>query len=116
MIIGIAWVLFVAFMMGRREKRRLASLSLPETASVSISLPEAASVGAAAVPSGIAPNAYADGEDEADGALHAHGGERRIALEKPWLFWFNTALTVALIICLWIGVQAWATTRGGSNC
>ena len=23
-----------------------------------------------------------------------------IALEKPWLFWFNTALTVALIICL----------------
>jgi citrate-Mg2+:H+ or citrate-Ca2+:H+ symporter, CitMHS family len=90
MIAGIAWVLFVAFMMGRREKRRLASLSLPE----------AASVGAAAVPSGIAPNTYADGDDEVDGALHAHGGERRIALEKPWLFWFNTALTVALIICL----------------
>src|SRR3954466_16041913 len=100
MIVGIAWVLFVAFMMGRREKRRLASLSLPGTASVRISLPEAASVGAASVPSGIAPNAYPDGDDEADGALHAHGGERRIALEKPWLFWFNTALTVALIICL----------------
>src|SRR3954465_14520549 len=30
MIVGIAWVLFVAFMMGRREKRRLTLISLPE--------------------------------------------------------------------------------------
>jgi CitMHS family citrate-Mg2+:H+ or citrate-Ca2+:H+ symporter len=98
MIAGIAWVLFVAFIFGRREKRRLALISLPEAELNS--LPKAASVGAAAVPPGTASNAYPDGDDEADGALHAHGGERRIALEKPWLFWFNTALTVALIICL----------------
>ena len=30
MIAGIAWVLFVAFIIGRREKRRLALISLPE--------------------------------------------------------------------------------------
>src|SRR4051795_2411440 len=30
MVVGILWVLFVAFMMGRREKRRLTLISLPE--------------------------------------------------------------------------------------
>ena len=59
MVAGIAWVLFVAFMMGRREKRRLAIHSLPETESNSS--PEAASVGAAAVPPGVASNAYPTG-------------------------------------------------------
>jgi CitMHS family citrate-Mg2+:H+ or citrate-Ca2+:H+ symporter len=31
---------------------------------------------------------------------HAPVGDRRIALERPWLFWFNTALTVVLIVAL----------------
>ena len=69
MAAGILWVLFVAFMLGRREKRRLG----------------------AAVP------ADASHEDE---AVPERDGAGKIALEKPWLFWFNTALTVALVICL----------------
>src|SRR3954451_3959229 len=58
MIVGILWVLGVAWFLGRRERTRIGIATLPGTASVRISLPEAASVGAASVPSGIAPNAY----------------------------------------------------------
>lgn len=75
MIAGISWVLLVAWILGRRERARLGVVAL-----------DGAVAGA--------------DEDESDGALHAHAGERKIALERPWLFWFDTALTVLLIVAL----------------
>ncbi len=80
MIAGMLWVLFAAFLLGRRERARL----------------------------GWAPGVVlkaTDSADESDGALHAHGGERKVALEKPWLFWFNTVLTIVLIVCLLAAVM-----------
>lgn len=74
MLAGIVWVLFAAWFLGRRERARLGW-----TPGVLLATPE---------------------EDESDGALHAHAGERKIALEKPWLFWFNAALTVSLVLAL----------------
>lgn len=74
MLVGVVWVLFAAWLLGRRERARLGWTS-------------GATLAAAE-------------EDETDGALHAHAGEPKIALEKPWLFWFNTALTTVLIIAL----------------
>ncbi|APT59694.1 MAG: citrate transporter [Azospirillum brasilense] len=88
MLAGIAWVLVVAYVLGRRERARLgvATLdALPATA------PRPASLSAAV------PGA---GEDMSDRIADAKAGERRIALERPWLFWFNTALTVVLIAAL----------------
>ncbi len=93
MLVGILWVLTVAYIFGRRERARLGIAALdylpaePQPTSLS-----------AAVPGGNA--AIGPDEDESDGALHAHAGERKVALERPWLFWFNTVLTVMLIIAL----------------
>jgi len=93
MLVGILWVLTVAYIFGRRERARLGIAALdylpaePQPASLS-----------AAVPGSNA--AIGPDEDESDGALHAHAGERKVALERPWLFWFNTVLTVVLIIAL----------------
>ena len=88
MLAGIAWVLVVAYVLGRRERARLgvATLdALPATA------PRPASLSAAV------PGA---GEDMSDRIADTAAGGRRIALERPWLFWFNTALTVVLIAAL----------------
>ena len=93
MLVGILWVLTVAYIFGRRERARLGIAALdylpaePQPASLS-----------AAVPGSNA--AIGPDEDESDGALHAHASERKVALERPWLFWFNTVLTVVLIIAL----------------
>jgi citrate-Mg2+:H+ or citrate-Ca2+:H+ symporter, CitMHS family len=88
MVVGILWVLVVAYILGRRERARLGIALLDDLPAP----PRPASLSAAA--SGAAD------EDEADGALHAHLSERKIALERPWLFWFNTLLTVVLIVAL----------------
>jgi citrate-Mg2+:H+ or citrate-Ca2+:H+ symporter, CitMHS family len=93
MLVGILWVLFVAYIFGRRERARLGIASLdylpaePQPAPLSSAVPGS---NAAIQPDG----------DESDGALHAHADERKIALDRPWLFWFNTVLTVLLIIAL----------------
>ena len=93
MLVGILWVLFVAYIFGRRERARLGIASLdylpaePQPASLSSAVPGSNAA--------IQPD-----EDESDGALHAHADERKIALDRPWLFWFNTVLTVLLIIAL----------------
>jgi citrate-Mg2+:H+ or citrate-Ca2+:H+ symporter, CitMHS family len=92
MLVGILWVLAVAYILGRRERARLGIASLDDMPAG----PRPASLSAAA--SG-APVGTAE-EDESDGSVHAHAGERKIALERPWLFWFNTALTVALVAAL----------------
>lgn len=87
MLVGILWVLAVAYILGRRERARLGvgALGGGQPAPAAASLSDAASLA---------------GESEAGGAVHVHPGERRIALERPWLFWFNTALTLALVAAL----------------
>ncbi len=93
MLVGILWVLTVAYIFGRRERARLGIAAHdylpaePQPASLSAAVPDSNA--------GIGPD-----DDESDGALHAHAGERKVALERPWLFWFNTVLTVVLIIAL----------------
>ena len=91
MLVGILWVLFVAYIFGRRERARLGIASLDYLPAE----PQPAPLSSAVSGSAIRPE-----EDESDGALHAHAGERKVALEKPWLFWFNTVLTVLLVIAL----------------
>jgi CitMHS family citrate-Mg2+:H+ or citrate-Ca2+:H+ symporter len=90
MLVGILWVLFVAYVFGRRERARIGVVALDGAPTE----PRPVSLSAAAVPTAGAE------DDESDGSLHAHPGERKIALERPWLFWFNTVLTVVLIVAL----------------
>src|SRR3954451_185711 len=85
MLVGIRWVLGVAWLLGRRERARVGAASLDDAPAG----PRPASLSAAVV-----------GENESDGSIHAHAGERKIALERPWLYWFNAALTVALVVAL----------------
>ena len=99
MLAGILWVLAVAYFLGRREWARLGIASLDALPAAG---PRPASL-SAAVPLGTGPSGA--GEDMPDGmssiqAGHAPAGERKIALERPWLFWFNTVLTVVLIVAL----------------
>ena len=93
MAVGILWVLGVAWFLGRRERARIGVATLPTAAAG----PRPASLSAAAVPGAAAAGSD---EDESDGSLHSHAGERKIALERPWLFWFNAALTVGLVVAL----------------
>lgn len=88
MLAGIAWVLVVAYVLGRRERARLGVATLD---ALPATVPRPASLSAAV------PGA---GEDMSDRIADAKAGDRRIALERPWLFWFNTALTVVLIAAL----------------
>ena len=91
MLVGILWVLFVAYIFGRRERARLGIASLDYLPAEPQPAPLSSAVSGSADPTD---------EDESDGALHAHAGERKVALERPWLFWFNTVLTVLLVIAL----------------
>jgi CitMHS family citrate-Mg2+:H+ or citrate-Ca2+:H+ symporter len=91
MVVGILWVLAVAYILGRRERTRLGIIGLDDMPPG----PRPASLSAAATPAvGTAD------EDESDGSVHEHPGERKVALERPWLFWFNALLTVVLVIAL----------------
>lgn len=87
MIVGILWLLAVAYILGRRERARL-GVGAPDRERIA---PTAASLSAAANPAA---------RSEADGAVHAYPGERKVGLDRPWLFWFNTAPTVALVVAL----------------
>jgi CitMHS family citrate-Mg2+:H+ or citrate-Ca2+:H+ symporter len=88
MVVGILWVLLVAYILGRKERQRLGVISLEAPAGG-----RASAVQQAANPGG-------DTDDEADGSLHAHPSERRDAARAPWVFWFNAGLTAALVIAL----------------
>ena len=91
MVVGILWVLAVAYILGRRERTRLGVIALDDMPPE----PRPASLSAAATPAvGTAD------ENESDGSVHEHPGERKVALERPWLFWFNALLTVVLVIAL----------------
>jgi citrate-Mg2+:H+ or citrate-Ca2+:H+ symporter, CitMHS family len=70
MLVGILWVLFVAYIFGRRERVRLGIASLDYLPAE----PQPAPLSSAVSGSAIRPE-----EDESDGALHAHAGERKVA-------------------------------------
>lgn len=70
MATGMAWVIFVAYMLGKRERKRLGVIELADSSS------EAASEAAAAA-------------ETADDSL-----------KRPRLIWFNLLLTVVLMVCL----------------
>jgi CitMHS family citrate-Mg2+:H+ or citrate-Ca2+:H+ symporter len=92
MAVGILWVLAVAYILGRRERARLGTVTPARISPI----PQPASLSAAATPGSV--NTTSD--DESDGSVHAHLGERKVALERPWLFWFNALLTAGLVIAL----------------
>ncbi|MBL9215036.1 MAG: CitMHS family transporter [Opitutaceae bacterium] len=74
MVFGSAWVIFVAWVFGRRERRRLGVL------------------GADAL------------RDLHASALNRQEYEREQGVRRPRLLWFNLLLTVALMTCLMLGV------------
>ncbi|MCX6951791.1 MAG: CitMHS family transporter [Verrucomicrobia bacterium] len=74
MVVGAAWVVFVAWLFGRRERRRLG-------------------VTAGAVPADLPASADRGAEFV-----------RAQAARRPRLFWFNLALTAALMVALVLGV------------
>jgi CitMHS family citrate-Mg2+:H+ or citrate-Ca2+:H+ symporter len=74
MIAGACWVVLVAWMFGRRERARLGILPASEMRDVHAS------------------------------ALTATEYQQEKSIRRPKLFWFNLALTIALMACLVIGI------------
>lgn len=74
MVVGAGWVVFVAWMFGRRERQRLGVIDAGAMADVAAS---------------------ADSRAEF---------ERERSIRRPKLFWFNLALTCALMVALVAGV------------
>ncbi|MGG1663587.1 CitMHS family transporter [Brevibacillus sp. NRS-1366] len=70
MIAGIAWVIIVAYILGKRERKRLGIIELGED----------------------------HGESMAGGEIAAAGAE--VSLKRPRLIWFNLLLTIALMLGL----------------
>ncbi|GJE03097.1 CitMHS family transporter [Methylobacterium isbiliense] len=87
MAVGIVWVLVVAYILGRRERTRLGLAGRPGGTAA----PQPASLSAASNPVADLPQ---DGDDLVPAA------EGKVALERPWLFWFNAVLTVVLVVAL----------------
>ncbi|OON62223.1 citrate:proton symporter [Massilia sp. KIM] len=120
MAVTALWVLFVAYVLGLRERKRLGAVVLPREA-----IPVAAGMGALqpsyagmAMPAHAAPGAgdearakplaMAAGGATSDGAPGAGGAGPEIALgepgtARPRLIWVNFALTVLLLVLLILG-------------
>lgn len=91
-VAGVVTVLVVAWLLGRREQRRLAGV--PElTQQVQGATTGGGSRTVAVDGGGTGPASGAGGEGP-------DGGEAGEELRRPRLFWFNVALTVAVIACL----------------
>lgn len=96
--VGIVVAIGVAWLLGRREQRRLARVNAdiaePSRAGV-------ASGGAGSVPGGEPPDT-----DRVPGGTSrtAAGEETAEELRRPRLLWFNAVLTIAVIACLVAGV------------
>lgn len=88
---GIAWVLVASYLLGRRERDRLAALS-----------PTTSTAAASAEPSRQATPTTADApEPEAFRSPGDGPGTVRVApLPQTWLNVFNLLLTLALVVCL----------------
>ncbi|MFJ4716977.1 CitMHS family transporter [Streptomyces sp. NPDC088785] len=104
---GLAFVLVLAYVLGRRERRRLGHLSLPGDGAAG-TVPQAADekvlVGAgAAAGSGTGTNGAAAGSapsfrDEDGGSFTGLDPDRPTL--RPRLYWFNALLTVVLLAAM----------------
>ncbi|MFM9695320.1 CitMHS family transporter [Streptomyces europaeiscabiei] len=110
--LGIAWVLVASYLLGRRERNRLAALSPHGPATDACEGEDtwddrepaaSAPVTATTEPESSRPAtaATADGERQALGASGDGPGTVRVPpLPRTWLNTFNLLLTLALVICL----------------
>ncbi|MFD8326717.1 CitMHS family transporter [Streptomyces lydicus] len=113
--VGLVAVFALAYVLGRRERKRLGVLTLGDVATVTEAVEEKETeqvlVGAGAGAKGGAPAAArpatggsaAPGSDGADGSvqdLDLQGLDPRRPTLRPKLYWFNAALTVALLTLL----------------
>lgn len=98
---GLLFVLALAYVLGRRERKRLGVLTLDE---VLVEESETVLVGAGKSPAGTggpgaalpeSPDGDGDGEDEGFQGLDPHRETLR-----PRLYWFNAALTVTLLTAM----------------
>ncbi|MFF8898365.1 CitMHS family transporter [Streptomyces lydicus] len=113
--VGLVAVFALAYVLGRRERKRLGVLTLGDVATVTEAVEEKETeqvlVGAGAGAKGGAPAAArpatggsaGPGSDGADGSvqdLDLQGLDPRRPTLRPKLYWFNAALTVALLTLL----------------
>ncbi|MFJ3774972.1 CitMHS family transporter [Streptomyces sp. NPDC090075] len=97
--VGLLFVLALAYVLGRRERKRLGVLTLDE---VLVEESETVLVGAGKAPSrtgGSASGTGSDLPDEPDGDGFQGLDPHRETL-RPRLYWFNAALTVTLLTAM----------------
>jgi CitMHS family citrate-Mg2+:H+ or citrate-Ca2+:H+ symporter len=90
--VGVVMVLGIAWFLGRREQRRLVAAAHPAQ-----EVPAGAGSRDVSAP---ASSDTAAGEDSGRSAEKHAGKDSGEELRRPRLFWFNIALTVAVIACL----------------
>ncbi|RXS81854.1 citrate:proton symporter [Streptomyces sp. TM32] len=118
--VGLVAVFALAYVLGRRERKRLGVLTLGDTRVVTEAADEqeseqvlvgAGAVGAGGVPAGGSRTSGGTGTGTGSGAAPSAGGPRDAddglqtldphrATLRPKLYWFNAALTVALLTLL----------------
>ncbi|ARH90475.1 CitMHS family transporter [Streptomyces sp. MOE7] len=110
--VGLVAVFALAYVLGRRERKRLGVLTLGDSATVTEAVEEKETeqvlVGAGAGAKGGAPAAArpatggsaAPGSDGSVQDLDLQGLDPRRPTLRPKLYWFNAALTVALLTLL----------------
>ncbi|MDX3547603.1 citrate:proton symporter [Streptomyces europaeiscabiei] len=110
--LGVAWVLVASYLLGRRERNRLAALSphgpAPDACEGEDKGDDRGPAASAPVTATTEPEssrhataATADGERQARGAPGDGPGTVRVPpLPRTWLNTFNLLLTLALVICL----------------
>ncbi|MDA0563184.1 citrate transporter [Streptomonospora sp. S1-112] len=102
---GVAACLVIAYLLGRRERTRLAGVAAPGPVPAPVPATASAGGGAGAGPgrgagsSGTGPAADPSAGHAPDRAADATG-EPGADLRRPRLFWFNAALTVATVAAL----------------
>ena len=119
MLAGVAWVLFVAYVLGKKERKRLGMLQLPaeaharQASNVSLLHPAQAGMAATGAMDGTTGQwvAHAAVPHSAGGTEAAHGAgpapEMSVtdpAIARPGLIWVNALLTVTLLALLVAGV------------
>ncbi|MFJ7495294.1 CitMHS family transporter [Streptomyces sp. NPDC097727] len=112
--VGLAAVLLLAVVLGRRERKRLGTLTLDEAlATETVTESETVLVGTGGGSdrtrksfggSGSGSGTGADGDEAADAEAHADEGFKGLdpgrATLRPKLYWFNAGLTVALLTAM----------------
>ncbi|MBQ5946069.1 CitMHS family transporter [Massilia sp. ST3] len=111
MLAGVCWVLFVAYILGKKERRRIGMVSMAGSRVSNVAVLHSAHAGAAAAgrmdgttgqwvaQAGAAGGVGADGADGADADTVASDP----AIARPKLIWVNALLTASLLGLLILG-------------